>query len=412
MPVFAYKGYTTVGKSVSNTREAENERAVKALLRREGIFVTELRETGNKVGQKGAKAPSSSSAFFRRFKERVSTQELAVATRQLSTLIGAGIPLVDALNALIDQLDSEHFRAVWADVKQKVNEGIGIGDALATHPRVFSGLYINLVRAGETSGALDIVLSRLADFTESQAELRSKLIGSMVYPLIMLVMAVGVVAMLFTVVIPRVSKIFESQKIALPLPTQILIGSSTLARDYGFIILPVLIGIVILMTRYYRGKGRPKWDKFILRAPLFGPLVRMVAIVRFSKTLSTLLGSGVPLLTAFDIVKNVLQNRVLLEVIETARDAVKEGDSIAAPLKRSGEFPPIVTHMIAIGEKSGTLEEMLGNVAKAYEVQVDSRLRAMVSIMEPMIIVLMGGVVAFIVFSILLPMLQLASFAK
>ncbi len=411
MPVFAYKGYTTVGKSVANTREAENERAVKALLRREGIFVTELRETGNKAGAKGAKA-STSSAILRRLQERVSSQELAVATRQLSTLIGAGIPLVDALNALIDQLDSEHFRAVWADVKQKVNEGIGIGDALAAHPRVFSGLYVNLVRAGETSGALDVVLSRLADFTESQAELRSKLIGSMVYPLIMLLMAVGVIAMLFTVVIPRVSKIFESQKVALPLPTQILIGSATIARDYAVILIPLFILTCVLLTRYFRGKGRPKWDRFILKAPLFGPLVRMVAIVRFSKTLSTLLGSGVPLLTAFDIVKNVLQNKVLLDVIETARDAVKEGDSIAAPLKRSGEFPPIVTHMIAIGEKSGTLEEMLGNIAKAYEVQVDSRLRAMVSIMEPMIIVLMGGVVAFIVFSILLPMLQLASFAK
>ncbi|HSI06909.1 MAG: type II secretion system inner membrane protein GspF [Myxococcota bacterium] len=412
MPVFAYKGYTTVGKSVANTREAENERAVKALLRREGIFVTELRETGNKAGAKGAKPSSSSSALLRRLQERVSSQELAVATRQLSTLIGAGIPLVEALNALIDQLDSEHFRSVWADVKQKVNEGIGIGDALAAHPRIFSGLYVNLVRAGETSGALDIVLSRLADFTESQAELRSKLIGSMVYPLIMLLMAVGVIAMLFTVVIPRVSKIFESQKVSLPLPTQILIGSATIARDYAFIIVPLFIVTCMGLTRYFRGKGRPKWDRFILKAPLFGPLVRMVAIVRFSKTLSTLLGSGVPLLTAFDIVKNVLQNKVLLDVIEVARDAVKEGDSIAAPLKRSGEFPPIVTHMIAIGEKSGTLEEMLGNIAKAYEVQVDSRLRAMVSIMEPMIIVLMGGVVAFIVFSILLPMLQLASFAK
>jgi general secretion pathway protein F len=412
MPVYAYKGYTTVGKSVASTREAENERAVKATLRKEGIFVTELRETGGKVGQKGAKSSSTSAAFLRRLQERVSSQELAVATRQLSTLIGAGIPLVDALNALIDQLDSEHFRAVWADVKQKVNEGIGIGDALAAHPRIFSGLYINLVRAGETSGALDVVLSRLADFTESQAELRSKLIGSMVYPVIMMVMAVGVVAMLFTVVIPRVSKIFESQKVALPLPTQVLIGSANFAKDYAVFIIPLMIGATILLTRYFRGKGRPKWDKFILNAPLFGPLVRMVAIVRFSKTLSTLLGSGVPLLTAFDIVKNVLQNTTLLQVIETARDAVKEGDSIAAPLKRSGEFPPIVTHMIAIGEKSGTLEEMLGNIAKAYEVQVDARLRAMVSIMEPMIIVFMGGVVAFIVFSILLPMLQLASFAK
>ncbi len=195
---------------------------------------------------------------MKRFSERVSSQELAVATRQLSTLVGAGIPLVDALNALIDQLDSEYFRSVWADIKTKVNEGIGFGDALGNHPRVFSGLYINLVRAGETSGALDIVLGRLADFTESQAELRSKIIGSMVYPLIMMAMAVGVVTMLFTVVIPRVSKIFESQKVSLPLPTQILIGASTIVKDYFYIFVPVSIGITMLATRYFRGKGRPE----------------------------------------------------------------------------------------------------------------------------------------------------------
>jgi general secretion pathway protein F len=406
MPVYAYKGYTSAGRQVAGTRDADNERAMKTLLRRDGVFVTELRES-----RTATKDTKTSGVSLKRFTERVSSEELAVATRQLSTLVGAGIPLVDSLTALVDQIEVEHFRAVWADVKARVNEGAGFGDALANHPKVFTNLYVNLVRAGETSGALDIVLSRLADFTESQAELRSKLIGAMVYPILMMMMAMGVCTFLFIVVIPQISKIFESQKVALPLPTQVLILASTVVKDYGLIFFPLLIGSIFLTARYFRGKGRPKWDRFILKAPLFGPLIRMVAVARFSKTLSTLLGSGVQLLTAFDIIKNVVQNTVLVQVIEVAREAVKEGDSIAAPLKRSGEFPPIVTHMISIGEKSGKLEEMLLNIAKHYEVQIDARLRAMTSILEPLMIVVMGVVVGFIVFSILLPMLQLSSFA-
>jgi general secretion pathway protein F len=269
-----------------------------------------------------------------------------------------------------------------------------------------------MVRAGESSGALDVVLSRLADFTESQAELKSKLVGTMVYPVIMVVMAVAVTGILFIFVIPKIAKIFEAQKVALPLPTQILMFCSGLARDYWYVAVALLVASVWGFQKYIRSeKGRPKWDAFVLKAPLFGPLVRMVAITRFTKTLGTLLGSGVPLLNAFDIVKNVVQNTVLLNVIETARDCVKEGESIAAPLKRSGEFPPIVTHMIAIGEKSGQLEEMLNNIARSYEVQVDARLRAMTSLLEPLLLVFMGVIVAFIVFSILLPMLQISSFA-
>ncbi len=407
MPVFAYKGFDGRGRAVSGTRDADSPRTVKQLLRREGVFVTDLRETGTRTKGKG-----ESTQAFRFLRERVSTQELAVATRQLATLVGAGIPLVEALTALVDQIDSEHFKAVWADVKQRVNEGAGVGDALGTHPRVFSGLYTNMVRAGESSGALDIVLNRLADFTESQAELRAKITGTMVYPVLMMVMATGVTGLLFVFVIPKISKIFEAQKVALPLPTQVLIGLSTFSKDYWFILLPLLFAAAYGFRRFIRSeRGRPWWDRFVLKAPLFGSLVRMIAITRFARTLSTLLGSGVPLLTAFDIVKNVVQNTVLIKVIEQAREAVKEGDSIAAPLKRSGEFPPIVTHMIAIGERSGQLEAMLSNVARSYDVQVDASLRALTSILEPLLIVLMGVIVGFIVFSILLPMLQISSFA-
>lgn len=411
MPVYAYKGFNAAGKNIADTRDADNQRALKQILRRDGIFVTEIAEVGIKAKDEAKGSRSSAFPVLERLNQRVSPQELAVATRQMATLSRAGIPLVESLVALVDQIDHEYFKTVWSDVKSRVNEGAGFGDALSAHPRIFSGLYVNLVRAGETSGALDIVLERLADFTEAQAELRSKLVGAMIYPLIMMIMAFAVTAFIFIVVVPRITAIFESQDVELPLPTRVLIGVSEAALNYGYILVPLLILGLFLATRFFRSeKGRPLWDRFVLNVPIFGVLMRMVAVTRFSKTLSTLLASGVQLLVAFDIVKSVVQNTVLVEVIETARDCVKEGDSIAAPLKRSGQFPPIVTHMIAIGEKSGQLEQMLSNVAAAYESQVDARLRAMTSILEPVIIVVMGVVVLFIVLSVLLPMLQMASF--
>ncbi len=406
MPIYAYKGYDTSGKNVTGTREAESPRAIKQLLRREGVFLTEFKESGPVKTKKDSKR----SFELTLFSERVNSQDLATATRQLATLVGSGIPLVSSLTALIDQIENSALKGILAAVKQRVNEGAGFADALKEHPKVFSNLYVNMVRAGETSGALDIVLNRLADFTESQAQLKSKIVGTMVYPALMIMMAVGVTAMLFVFVIPKISKIFESQRMALPLPTQILIGTSNFMTNYWMVLFPLVLLSIWGFRRYIRSaSGRPKWDRFVLKSPLFGSLVRMISITRFCKTLGTLLASGVPLLTAFDIVKNVLQNSVLVEVIDVVREAVKEGDSIASPLKRSGEFPPIVTHMIDIGEKSGQLEPMLMNVAKSYDVQIESKLQAMTSIIEPIIIVVMGVVVACIVFAILLPMLQMSS---
>ncbi|MBN1960894.1 MAG: type II secretion system inner membrane protein GspF [Deltaproteobacteria bacterium] len=406
MPVYAYKGFNAQGRAVTGSRDADNPRVIKQQLKREGIFLTDLTESGQRLQNR------SLSIRPKLFREHVSTQELATATRQLATLLGAGIPLVESLIAIIDQVEHQVFRSIWADVKQKVNEGASFADALASHPKVFSPLYINMVRAGETSGALEVVLSRLADFTESSAELRGKLIGAMIYPVIMMFIALGVVSILFIFVIPKISALFTAQKVALPIPTQILIFISSTARDYWFVIIPAFIFSLWAFYRYIHTPiGRARWDKFSLKAPIFGVLTRMVAVARFSRTLGTLLGAGVPLLAAFDIVKNVVQNSVLLTVIETARDAVKEGDSIAAPLKRSGEFPPIVTHMIAIGERSGQLELMLNNVAHTYEVQIDIRVRTLTSVLEPIMIVFLGVVVGFIVFAILLPILQISSFA-
>jgi len=341
----------------------------------------------------------------------VSSQDLAIATRQLATLIAAGIPLVEGLTALVDQIEHPRLKKIMGVVKQKVNEGASLADALAEHPKVFTDLYVNMIRAGESSGALDVVLVRLADFTETQAQLRNKLIGAMLYPAIMVVVGMVIVGILFVVVIPKVTKIFEDMNVTLPWTTRLLIALSSFARDYWYVLLVGVPALAYGVRRWMKTpRGRAWWDKTQLKAPVFGELVRMLAISRFAKTLATLLASGVPIITAMDIVKNVVTNTLLSSVIDNARDAIREGESIAAPLKRSGQFPPLVYHMIAIGEKSGQLEEMLQNVARSYESQTEMRITALTSLLEPIMIVAMGGGVAFIVFSILMPIMQLNTF--
>jgi len=308
----------------------------------------------------------------------------------------------------VEQTEKERLKRVMSDVKQRVNEGSSLGDALAVHQKVFGALYVNMVKAGEHSGALDAVLLRLADFTESQARLRQKVIGTLIYPALMMVMGGAILVLLMVVVIPQVTKIFESMKATLPWTTRSLIFFSTTIQDFWFIVFPLLIGGVVGAYQWSKSaKGKPVWDRQLLKAPIFGSLVRMIAIARFTRTLATLLKSGVPLLGAMDIVKNVVTNSVLADVVEKARDAIREGESIATPLKRSGEFPPLVHHMIAIGERTGQLEEMLVSVADAYENQVNVRIGALTSLLEPVLIVVMGAVIAFIAFSILMPILQL-----
>lgn len=412
MPIFAYRGVNAQGKKISGNREAENSKALKSIFKREGVFLTELKETGAKGdGKAGGSSFEALATILKNLTaDRVKTEDLAMSTRQLATLLGAGIALVESLTALVDQIENVTLKNTWSSIKKDVNEGASLGDALAKHPRIFSPLYINLVRAGESSGAMDVVLERLADFTESQAALRSKVASMMMYPVLMLFMAVAVVVLLFVLVIPKITKIFESQKMALPLPTQVLISTSDFVGAYWWLLLILGTAGIYGFIRYINSDGgRVKWDRFKLTAPVFGTLTRKIAIARFCRTLSTLLSSGVPLLTAFDIVKNVIQNRILMDVVDEVRNCVKEGDSIAAPLRRSGHFPPIVTHMIGIGEKSGQLEQMLTNVSNSYDTQVDNSMRGLTSLMEPLILVIMGIVIACIVFAILMPILQMSS---
>src|SRR5947199_217614 len=413
MPVFEYTGLTEAGKNVRGIRDAESSKVLRQILRKDGVYLTDAR-----AAEAGATVAEHKTGLSREVDlgamlgfTGVSSQDLAITTRQLATLIAAGIPLVDALTALVDQTEQRSLKRIMGVVKQKVNEGSSLADALREHPKVFSDLYVNMIRAGESSGALDVVLVRLADFTESQAQLRNKILGAMLYPAIMAVVGIGIVSILFVVVIPTVTKIFADMNVALPWTTHILISVSSFARDYWYLVVVLLPALVFGVRGYVRTPpGRAAWDRATSQTPIFGELIRMLALSRFAKTLATLLASGVPLLTAMDIVKNIVSNTLLADVIDKARDAIREGESIAAPLKRSGQFPPLVYHMIAIGERSGQLEEMLQNVAKSYESQVEMRVAALTSLLEPVMIVCMGGGVAFIVFSILMPIMQLNTF--
>ncbi len=416
MAVFEYRGLDAAGKTVSGMKEAESPRTLRTVLRRDGIFLTDVlgqSEGSIKGGGKTAKpgAALGGDINLRKLgRGRVNTDDVAVMTRQLATLLGAGVALVEALAAMVDQVEKETLKRVVSDVKQNVNEGKSLADSLQAHVKIFGALYINMIRAGESSGALDSVLLRLAEFTEGQARLRQKIVGTMIYPAIMMVIGGGVLVMLMTVVVPKVTKIFSDMKVTLPWTTQFLIFTSNTLQDYWFLILPTFVGGLFAFY-WWTGseKGKPTWDRWVLKFPVFGPLVRQLAVARFSRTLSTLLKSGVPLLSALDIVKNVITNTVMSAVVDSARDAIREGESIANPLKKSGEFPPLVYHMVAIGERSGQLEDMLLNVADSYESSVNVRIGALTALLEPMMIVLMGAVIAFVAFSILMPILQMNS---
>lgn len=423
MPVFEYKGLTEKGKAIAGVRDAESARALRQVLRKDGVFLTAVSEAAGAGGGRARAAAGAAGAgggllaaltkkefevsvpFKRR---RVPAGDVAVMTRQLATLLGAGLPLVEALSAVVDQSDNKLFKTILAQVRERVNEGTSLANALGDHPKTFMPLYVNMVRAGESSGTLDLVLTRLANFTEEQVKLRAKVMGALTYPIIMMILGGLIVVLLFTVLVPRLMSIFKHIKTDLPLPTEILIGVSNFMRDWWWLMFGGALVLVWGLKRYFASEaGRLVWDRVVLTLPIFGKLVRMVAIARFTRTLATLLKSGVELLTALGIVKNILNNKVLEAVIDDARNNIKEGESIAQPLKRSGQFPPMVTHMIAVGERSGQLEEMLVNVADHYETQVNAKLQGLTSLLEPILIVGMGGVVGFIIFSVVLPIMKL-----
>jgi len=441
MPVYEYSGVGSNGRAVKGVLDADNPRALKDALRKQGIFLSGYNSAEGAEGAEGAgkgggraaraagvtgegsgraggrSAASVQDASTRgggfRIGKRVKVMELAEVTRQLSTLLKAAIPVVDCISAVSKQTGNVQLQRILNEIRRAVTEGKSLGNAMADHPHVFNDLYVNMVRAGESSGTLDIVFSRLADFTESQARLRSRLIGAMTYPMVMMGVGVIIVSMMMMFVVPKLTAMFTDMGQKLPFLTRALIGISEYFQNWWHVTAAGIVFAVWLFNRYRKSeRGREQWDRLVLGIPLFGQLMRMVAITRFARTLGTLLKSGVPIITALEIVKHVVGNRILEEVLEEAKLAVKEGDSLARPLERSGHFPPMVVHMIAVGEQSGQVEEMLDNVSSAYEMQVDSKLTVLTSLLEPLMILCMGIAVALIVFAILTPMLQMNELLK
>lgn len=420
MPLFAYKGVAAGGKTVTGTREADGPKTLRQILKRESVFITEMREVraGDKAARKAAGGGSKESTLnkeidFKAMFERVRPQDVSIFTRQLATLLRAGIPLTEALAALAEQSDNKKFQMIVAGLRQRVNEGDALAKALEAHPRVFPDLYVNMVRSGEAAGNLDVVLLRLADFMETQGALRAKVSGALTYPVIMMIIGSLVLGVLMVFVVPQITEIFEDSEQSLPMNTQILIFASKLAGNWWFILLPMAIITYLLLRRWARSPaGKQKVDRWSLKIPVVGPLIRFLAVARFARTLATMLSSGVPVLTALDIVKRVLNNVLLEKVVEEARDSIREGESVAAPLKRSGQFPSMMCHMIAVGERSGELETMLEHVADAYERDVEAKVGRLTALLSPIMIVVMAIGVGFIVFSIVQPILEIQQFVQ
>ena len=406
MPLYEYKGLNKVGKPVKGTKDAASKAALREALLKAGVYLSEATEkTGAKADAKNQKGVLAGVKIG----GGVSKQDIKDFTSSFCTLQKAAIPLVECLNALADQAENEALKAALTDIKAKVSEGSSLANAMADYPKMFDTLYISMIRAGESSGSLDIVLERLTGFLESQLRLKSRIMGAMVYPIIMVVIGVLLMTVLLVFIVPRVTKLFEQQRKELPGITKFLLASSDFMIHFWWLV-AIIIGVLIFLFRKWTStkSGRLKWDTFLLKIPLFGGLFRMVSLSRFAKTLSTLLASGVPLLKALEITKSVLGNEMLAKVVENAHDQIKEGETLAAPLKRSGEFPPLMVHMISVGERAGRLEEMLNSVADNYEEQVGVKVDALTSMLEPLMIVVMGGTIGFVVFAIMLPIMQLS----
>jgi general secretion pathway protein F len=405
MPVYAYKGVTRAGKAAKGFLDAESPRMARSRLRRDGVVITEI----NEQGATAVVEATSRRRFELKAFQRIAPLELALVTRQAATLIGSGIPLVQGLHALSEQAENPRLKSVLGRVRDQVNQGASFADALS-QTSSFPPLYVNMVRAGEAGGALESVLERLADYLESQGRLRNKVSSILIYPSVMFGFAMIVVGVLVTVVLPQITDLLASMNQQLPIYTRVIIGLSDFARDWWWAVLAFGIAVVLGVRAAARTeRGRAAYHRLLLRLPVIGRTVRMIAISRFTRTLSTLLGGGLPIVRALDTAREVTNNVVLGAAIDASRHSITEGASIAGPLRASGEFPPMVTHMIEVGERSGQLESMLAKVADTYEEQVETTVTRLTALLEPFLILLMVGIVLVIILATLVPLLQVTT---
>jgi type IV pilus assembly protein PilC len=395
VPVFEYKGRTLAGNSVAGEMQAKDRQELERLLRGRRILVSQVN-----------KKPTEIKLSFG--SKRVAKVDVSRFTRQFSTMIGAGLPMVQCLEILGSQAERPEMRRIVNDVRESVSSGTTLSEALSKHRKVFDELYTNMVEAGEVGGALDTILVRLAVYREKADALVRKVKGAMVYPAVVVVVAIGVTSAMLTFIVPVFAKMFEGLGAELPAPTQIVLNISNFLQN-NILLMLFLIVAGALGFRFWvkTDGGKLAFDKFMLKTPLFGTLIRKSAVARFTRTLGTLLQSGVSILDALDITAKTAGNKVIQLAIRKSVLSIAEGDTITAPLKESGVFPPMVTQMIHVGEKTGGLDDMLGKIADFYDEEVDAAVSALTSIIEPVIIVFMGAVIGGILIAMYLPMFDI-----
>ncbi len=400
MPTFSWEGKTKSGEIRNGVMDAKNADEAKQKVKAQGISPTKIKKKGIEI-----KLPSMSSGG-------VSMKDLVIFTRQFSTMIDAGLPLVQCLEILSTQSESKGLKTVLRQVKEVVEGGSTFADALRRHPKVFDDLYVNLIAAGEVGGILDTIMARLATYIEKNLKLIKKVKGALVYPVCIVIVAVVVLLVLLYYVIPVFEKMFEDfgSKQALPAMTQSLIDLSQWMRRNWYFVFGT-IAAVIIGTHYFKKwpKGRYMWDKAMLKLPLFGSLLRKVAVAKFTRTLGTMVSSGVPILDALDVVAKSAGNKIVEEGIYYTREKISEGKTMAEPLAASGVFPGMVVQMIAVGENTGALDQMLNKIADFYDEEVDVAVEALTSLMEPVMLVLLGGMVGYFLIAMYLPIFSLAS---
>ena len=402
MSVFEYRALDAKGKNIKGIIDANSDSHARTKLRSQGKYPVSITISTSKHG-----STSSSGQKFSIFR-RITPGEVSNITRQLATLMGAGIPLIQALDSLIEQTRNPALKKVIAQVKNSVNEGNTLTSALGEHPGLFSNIFINMVRAGEASGSLDIVLERLAEFTEKQEALKAKFQAALVYPIFMAFIGTAILFILITYIVPNITQVFDEMDKVLPLPTLFLISLSDFLKSYWWI-LPILFLIVLSAVRFFIRQefGRRVWDLIKLKTPITGTVVQKIILARIASTLGSLLDNGVGLMASMQIIHTLVNNVHVAQVIEDAMQQIEKGQSMTVALSDSPWFPPMFVQMVAVGEQSGNLESMLKKVAKAYERDVETAIMAMTSLLEPAMIVLMGLAVGFVVLSILLPIFEM-----
>jgi len=394
MSVFVWEGKLANGSIKKGEIEASDKAAAAMILKRQRIIPTKLKTKAKKISL---------------FDKGIKTKEIVIFTRQFSTMINAGLPLVQCLDILSSQQPNPSFKKVLTQIKQDVEGGSTFADSLSKHPKVFDSLYVNLVAAGEIGGVLDTVLNRLAVYMEKNEQLKNKIKSAMTYPIIVLCVAFGVVAILMIFVIPTFSDMFKQFGSALPAPTQMVVNLSHFFRNFwwamaGFIVV-LIFGFKWIRTRE---KGRFYTDKLALRLPIFGDLIRKVAVAKFTRTLGTMISSGVPIMDGLDITSKTAGNVIVENAIRAVRTAISEGRSMSEPLEQTGIFPGMVVQMIAVGEATGAMDQMLSKIADFYDEEVDTAVEALTSALEPMLMVFLGGVIGFVVVAMYLPIFKMA----